>query len=86
MPDSQSTNGRPVSAFINAVLGKFADYFNDPLSGYTGPSDTCAAAIYSRVEQAAFLANRLYVDNEWDIQRRRGLDPTARTYATGWGA
>ncbi len=34
--------------------------------------------LYSRTQDAAFTISDSWVDNEWDTQRSRGLDPTGR--------
>jgi len=34
--------------------------------------------VWSRVNEAPVVVTNLWVDNAWDIQRRRGVDPTVR--------
>jgi len=38
--------------------------------------------VFSRVSNDAFPVTNYYVDDEWDIQRRRGLRPTTRQTGT----
>jgi hypothetical protein len=39
-------------------------------------------SVYSRKTDTAFPVSDYWVDNAWDVQRRRGLRPTARTQGT----
>jgi hypothetical protein len=39
--------------------------------------------VWSRIEHAAHSVTNYYVDDEWDIQRRRGGRPTSRVSGTG---
>ena len=41
--------------------------------------------IWSRVDHAAHIVTNWWVDDEWDVQRRRGLKATARTTGTTSG-
>jgi hypothetical protein len=41
--------------------------------------------VYSRMDRTRRTVTNWYVDDEWDVQRRRGLKPTTRTAGTTSG-
>lgn len=82
--ETGNLNGRPTTALVEAVADAYADYLGDPFDGTT-PPDPVDPCVYSRTEGEGYNITRAYVDNEWDIQRRRGSKPTSRYYPTGWG-
>jgi hypothetical protein len=69
---TEETPSTPGGAFIDslaaACLAMAEIQFTSPGSW----------AVYSRVGLAMSVINHGYVDNEWDTQRRRGLDATSR--------
>lgn len=66
---------RPGATFITKVLG-LAPIFKD-LGGVN-----VDWVVYSRVDGAAYPVTNYYVDDEWDVQRSRGLRPTSRQSGT----
>lgn len=65
--------GRPATANITALLDAYTDYVQ-AVPGI-GSFD---AGIWSRANGLVYAVDTVWVDNEWDTQRRRGGKPTAR--------
>ena len=70
-----ATGNRPVTANQQRVLDLAPILAN--LGGVD--VDWC---VYSRLDDAAYPVSNAFVDNAWDIQRRRGVRPTSRLSAT----
>lgn len=73
--DSSTTAGRPNSSLVNAAVA-FGQYLLEA-SNLAGPDWTWC--IYSTRNEGLVPVFSGWVDNEYDVQRRRGLQPTART-------
>lgn len=72
---NDSATGMPAAGFytpLNTALQNLLDA--------SQAATTWAWAVYSRVNQAAIEVTRVWYDNAWDIQRRRGVSATQRTY------
>lgn len=70
----QSTTGRIDSAYVSGIA--------TAASTAVAASDAAANwkwAVYSRVDNAARIVTEGWVDNDFDIQRRRSLPPGAKT-------
>lgn len=70
-----TVGNRPSQANIDNVLG-----LRTSLQNLGGANVDWV--VYSRRAGAAYTASHAWVDNEWDIQRRRGLTGSQRTQAT----
>jgi len=70
-----STLGRPTTT----VMGQIATAAATLKSTAASISGTGGWAVWSVKDQAAVLVDNGWVDNAWDIQRRRGIDYTSRT-------
>ena len=68
-----NTAGRPASGNVQALLDGYEDYVLacDALTNLT-------AGVWSRVNGTVYEVDTVWVDNEWDTQRRRGRRPTSR--------
>lgn len=71
---AQETNGRPTTVTINRGVS-----FGDYLFEASDTSLTYKWCVYSTVDEDLVEITDGWVDNAFDIQRRRGLAPTART-------
>lgn len=76
-PDNTS-NPNPVGTFCAAMATLVDDSYAAFLAG-TGPM----FGVYSTVLNFVTHPNEVWVDNEFDVQRRRGGESTARTAVTG---
>lgn len=70
---SINASGRPVSAGYNGLEGAYSDYCIE----VNGIGDL-TAGVWSRTTGDVFKIDRVWVDNEWDTQRRRGGKATVR--------
>jgi hypothetical protein len=73
-----TTSARPTSAVRNRVAELV------PILAGLGGLDV-DWVVYSRVTDTARKVTNWWVDDAWDIQRRRGLRPTTRTEGTTSG-
>jgi len=75
--EASNTAGRPISAVLTGLSDAYRDYVEaaNLLSGVT-------ACVWSRANGALYPIERVWVDNEWDIQRRRGRRYTTRNTFT----
>jgi hypothetical protein len=73
--DAIALAGRPVAATVTGVSTQ-AGLFKTAVSAITGDVKW---AVWSVRDQLAVEITDGWVDNAWDIQRRRGILPTART-------
>lgn len=64
---------RPKTELITAMITNASD-FGALCTGLSFPW-----SVYSPTNLTAFPVHRLWVDNAWDTQRRRGIDATAMT-------
>lgn len=69
------TDGRIVAS----TLTLFGNAVQNLLDASQAAS-TWAWAVYSRVNSAAIEVNQAWIDNEFDVQRRRGREYTSRTF------
>jgi hypothetical protein len=70
-------NVRPTTTHQNAAITLFKALFGAGLPAQTN------LVVWSQVEKKSMGGvNNLWVDDEWDTQRKRGLSPTARVTAT----
>lgn len=72
---SQTDDGRPGASAPAALVTFFQDFVTELFA------ESVVFGIWSRVDSAFVVASDCWVDNAWDIQRRRGFAPTVR--ATG---
>ena len=72
--EGSNTDGRPNSTAINGLLDAYTDYVTS-----TNTLDSLTAGIWSRSNGTVYKIDTVWVDNEWDTQRRRGNKPTSRT-------
>lgn len=70
---NNTDSGRPGSGYINAVKAKASE-----LKAAADASLWWEWVVWSHVNQDHSLVDNGWVDNAWDIQRRRGVSPTAR--------
>lgn len=68
---------RPRSNFMADLGEAFAQYCNDVADDTTGQ-----VAVWSRSDADLYPVVGGYVDNAWDVQRRRGPDASSRTLFT----
>ena len=74
--DNTSANGnRPSSAIITSLANAAAS-FADAVTNLGGNTWW---AVWSVANQEGVPISNGWVDNAWDVQRRRGVDPTSRT-------
>lgn len=71
------TDGRPTSSFLSTVGSACQTLADD-----SEATAVWGLAVYSRVNQAAIEIDHIWIDNEWDTQRRRGRVATSRTVYT----
>lgn len=67
---------------VHAALMSDLDTAMSNLLDASQAATTWAWAVYSRVNDAAIEVVHAWVDNAWDIQRRRGTSATSRVEAT----
>lgn len=68
--DVHSVNGRPSTAVVDQLVVTFGGFIEDiNLLGFT-------FVVWSTVNQSATSVARVWADNEWDVQRRRGWERT----------
>jgi hypothetical protein len=72
--DQGATTGRPAAGLVTAM-----QVFGAGLLSDSATSDNYEWVVYSRVNDAPVPIVGGWVDNAWDIQRRRQLDATERT-------
>jgi hypothetical protein len=72
--ENQNQDGRPAQTLIDDVGLAFSDF-----GAAAAASITNSWVIYSRANDDTVDVNNGWIDNAWDIQRRRGVDPTVRT-------
>lgn len=72
---SANTSGRPTAALVTVIANAAATFASNVLA--LG-SDT-VWAVWSGADQAAVGIDNGWIDNAWDVQRRRGLEDTSRT-------
>lgn len=70
--------GRPSSQLQADLVAAYNDLLGNQILGAGGQG----VAILSPTEGDATIVGSGWVDNEWDTQRRRGVDPTVRTDLT----
>lgn len=75
--DSSTTSGRPNSTLINAAAA-FGQYILDASESNV----EWTWCVYSTVDDELVPVTNGWVDNAYDVQRRRGLAPNARTTFT----
>jgi hypothetical protein len=75
--ESANTNGRPGQTQREAVANAYADYALEvtDIANFT-------AGVWSRRDGEVYPIEEVWVDDEWDTQRRRGGRPTTR-YTVG---
>lgn len=69
-----NSNGRPSTALVNSVAGAFEEFWNAAEA-----SVSLEWVVYSPTANASYGVAQGWVDNAWDVQRRRGVAPTGRT-------
>lgn len=74
--DAVNTDGRPGSSFVTGAANGLKAFAEDLAAGF------CSLLVYSRVDEIGRTAINGWVDNAFDTQRRRGLDPTVKTAVT----
>jgi len=67
-------DGRPTSGLVNAVVDMGESLWAD-----SNAATDWSWVVYSRVDEDVVAIDNGWVDNSFDTQRRRGLDPTSRT-------
>lgn len=69
--------GRPTGATVSAMAANFKTYVDavNVITDFT-------AVVYSRTNVTGYAIERIWVDNEWDTMRSRGLRATTRTTVT----
>lgn len=71
--EGSNAEGRPNSTAVNGLLDAFTDYVTS-----TNTLDSLSAGVWSRTNATVYPIDTVWVDNEWDTQRRRGGKPTSR--------
>lgn len=74
--ETPNDNGRPSSSFCTGAANGLKAFAEDLVAA------NCSLLVYSRVDGVGRTAVEGWVDNAWDTQRRRGLDPTVKTAVT----
>lgn len=69
--------GRPVEANLSTLVGYYKTYADT-----VNAIPSFSAGIWSRADDFVYAIDTAWVDNEWDIQRRRGGKPTERQTVT----
>jgi len=72
---SANTSGRPTAALITVIANAAATFKSNILA----LGDDTVWSVWSTVDQAGVPIDNGWVDNAWDVQRRRGLEDTSRT-------
>lgn len=70
---ANDTGGRPASALRTAMIRAITD-----LEAAAQASVSWDWVVYSPTNADQYVVNDAWVDNAWDTQRRRGLQPTSR--------
>lgn len=70
-----NSNGRPLTALMTSIANA-SQTFKTTIDGLA--SDT-QWAVWSVADQAAVAITNGWIDNAWDVQRRRGVEDTQRT-------
>lgn len=68
-----NVDGRPSETYLEGIKDTIA-----PWGGELLDLDEYQVGVWSTVDEQFVPAVRFYIDNSWDIQRRRGLRPTLR--------
>jgi len=76
--DDNSSVGVPGSSVINDATA-----FGNFLLGASIADADYTWSVYSTVDNALVTVTNGWVDNAWDVQRRRGLSPTTRVTFDG---
>jgi hypothetical protein len=68
-----ATDGRVISGAMTVIGGALQNMLDASQA-----AATWAWAVYSRKNEAAIEVTNAWIDNEWDVQRRRGREATQR--------
>lgn len=75
--ESMNDDGRPVEANLSTLAGYYKTYADT-----VNTISTVSAGVWSRADDFVYAIDTIWVDNEWDIQRRRGGKATERFTVT----
>lgn len=78
LDESANSDGRPTAGWLTGLAGA-GQTLKDDVEALGANYHWC---VWSETNQTEVPVDNGWVDNSWDTQRRRGVDPTSRTVFT----